>query len=259
MSRVGITLIEVILAMLILATSLLPIFGLMTRTTKDSDATLTRAYAINYAKSVFSTVIDDIPFADIRHGSPAIIIGSSRNKAKALFPDAVSASGGIACNGIVKDSRGIYYRVFLKSEAIMDETDGYTNGEFYFSYYPNPEVESQPGWINLQINSHTSENTDNVPSMFSKTNPAGLKSPYRYFGDDVAAGRWGPAEEHAGNIIHVDQREISQPNPDGSFYLMQRLILQIRWNMDSAYYKQPDADKGRPVKLQIITYKANLD
>jgi len=257
--RDGVTLIEIAIAMLILATSLIPIFGLMTKSTKDSDATLTRAFAINYAKSVLSTIIDDIPFADIRLGAPAIIAESSKDKAEALFPGAVSASGGIACNGIASDARGINYRIFVRSDAVMDTTDGYNDGEFYFSYYPNPDVESQPKWDVLQQNALKNEDIDNIPSVFSKTDPPGLKSPYRYYGADVPAGRWGPAEEAAGNKILVDQREVTQLDSDGNVYLMQRLVLQIRWNMDSAYYKDPDEEKGRPVKLQIVTFKANLD
>lgn len=257
--RNGITLLEITIAMLILATSLIPIFGLMTRSAKDSDATLTRAFAINYAKSVLSSVIDDIPFADIRLGAPAIIAENSRDKAAALFPGAISASGGIACNCIASDSRGINYRIFLRSDAVMDGTDGYNDGDFYFSYYPNPDVETQPNWAILQQNSLKNENIDSIPSIFSKVDPPGLKSPYTYYGADVPAGRWGPAEEAAGNRIMVDQREVSRLDAGGNVYLMQRLILQIRWNMDSAYFKDPDADKGRPVKLQIITFKANLD
>ena len=253
------TLTEIMLAMLILSISLLPIFGLMTRTTRDSDATLTRAYAINTAKSIFSAVIDDIPFADLKPGSPAIISGDSKTKASTLFPGALEASGGIACNTIASDVRGINYRIFLKAEPINDDTDGYADGEFYFSFYPNPSIENQPNWNLLQNQSLTTENSDDTPSFYSKTTPPNLKSPYRFFGEDVPAGRWGPAEELAGNKVRVDQREISQPDESGNYYLMQRLTLQIRWNMDSAYYKQPDSDNGRPVRLQIITYKANLD
>jgi hypothetical protein len=245
--------------MLILSISLIPIFGLMTRSTKDSDATLTRAFAINTAKSVLSAVIDDIPFADLRPGVPAIILGPSKTKAEALFPGGTPISGGIACNGIATDSRGINYRVYLRSDGVNDTSDGYSAGEFYFSYYLNPDVENQPGWTTLQNNSIVSENADSIPSMYSKVTPAGLKSPYRYYGGGVTAGRWGPAEEAAGNIIHVDQREITQADALGNYCLMQRLVLQIRWNMDSAYFKNPDTNKGRPVKLQIITFKANLD
>lgn len=253
----GVTLIEIMVAVFILALSLIPVFGVLTRSVKNTDASLTRSFAVCYAKSLLNTVLDNVAFADIKPGVPAIISGTSKSLVKDLFPGAVSAAGGIACSAIATDSRGVYYQIFLRSTAIKDPSDGYTAGEFYFSYYPNPAVEAQPGWNNLQKQAEKVENVNALPSKF--TNSSGLLPPYRYYGATVSSNRWGPAEEAAGNIIQKDQREVSEPDASGNYYLLQRLILQIRWNADPKYYKIPSTDKGKPIKLQIVTYKANLD
>lgn len=253
----GVTLIEIMLATFILAMSLIPIFGILTGNVKNTDSTLTRSFAINYAKSVLNTMLNDVPFSDIQPGVPAIVSDASKAKIKALFPGGTPLAGGIACSAIATDSRGVYYQIFLRSDAVTDPSKGYTKGEFYFSYYPNPAVENQPGWDALQKQATVTENINNLPSKYTKA--SGLLSPYRYYGPTVTSNRWGPAEEAAGNIIHQDQREIASPDSSGNYYLMQRFILQIRWNTDPKYYKTPSTDKGHPVKLQIVTFKANLD
>lgn len=253
----GVTLLEIMVAVFILALSLIPVFGVLTGSVKNTDASLTRSFAVAYAKSVLNTVLDNVAFADIKQGAPAIISGASTNMAKNLFPGASSASGGIACSGIATDSRGVYYQIYLRSTAINDTSNGYTPGEFYFSYYPNPAVESQPGWDKLQKLATKTEGLNSLPSKF--TNASGLLSPYRYYGPTVTSNRWGPAEEAAGNVIHRDQREVSEPDASGKYCLLQKLVLQIKWNADSQYYKTPSTNKGKPIKLQIITYKANLD
>ncbi|MBF0544986.1 MAG: type II secretion system protein [Candidatus Riflebacteria bacterium] len=257
----GTTLLEILLALFVMAIAVIPIFGLMTKDAKETDIMIAQNFAIDRARSILNTILKDLPFNNILPGNPAIITDGA--VAQSLFPCCPAGGGGFFCSGLASDPRGIYFRLYLRSEPILDNSAGYTNGEFFFSVYMNPNVESQlPGWKTVATACIQTEGAGN-PSRFEKSgalNPSSCLSPYRYFGAGLQHPLWGPEEEYSTSKQRIyDQRDVHLANPDGRWYLMQRLVLEIRWNLADYEFKNPDDRTGRPQRLQVITYKANLD
>ncbi len=259
----GITLPEVVLAMFVLASALIPIFGLLTQDVKDTDTLVSQAFAIDRARLVLNTLLDEVPFSDLRAGNPAILVGPrAASLAALLFPNGAKAGGGFACEGIATDPRGIHYHIYLRSEPIEDTTVNFTEGEFYFSFYRNPTPEDQPGWATMTAEATVTEVTHNQPSIYQTggpTNPGRVLPPYRYLVGPATTTLWGPEQEfRSGKRVRIDQRQVVQADADGRFCLMQRLLLQIRWNLAMKEYARPTTSAGRPQRIHVITYKANL-
>lgn len=255
----GFTLLEVMVAMVILAIAILPIFGVMTQDLKETDVQVAQTFALDRARMVLSTILDGLPFSDLLPGNPAILQGGSIDSAKILFPGCVTVAGGRACLGIASDSRGVHYQVYLRADPIEDTTSAITAGELTFSVYKNPRVERQANWQTIAVNAATTqENTNNQPSILRKT--TGLVSPYRFFGvAGITQDFWGPEEEALNGEKKFDQRLITKPGGDGKFRLIVRLILEMSWNISREFYSDPTAGYGRPQKLRVVTYKAKLD
>jgi len=247
------------MAMLVLATALIPIFGVLTRDVKDTDLLAANSFAIDRARFVLNSLLDNLPFSALVPGNPAMITGpGAATFAAALFPGSVLAAGGYSCNGVASDGRGIHYSIYLRSDPILDSTAAIQPGsELTFSFFRNPHPEEQLGWASLTADAAHVESLGQ-PSMYQKTgpaNPRNVVSPYRYFGIPGAVQVWGPAT----TPIVVDQRRLARPDSMGRYYLMQRLVLQIRWNLASSEYRRPESNTGRPQRLHVVTYKANLD
>lgn len=258
-SKSGMTLTEVMLAMIILASTLIPIFGLLTKDVKDTDLLAANSFAVDRARFVLNTLLDTVPFSALVPGNPAMLSGpQAASFAQMLFPGSVMAAGGYTCNGIATDGRGIHYAIYLRSDPIEDTTTATQFGtELTFSFYPNPRPEEQAGWASMTAAAAVTE-TGGQPSIYrtsGPTNPLGVVSPYRYYNRPGAIHVWGPATQP----VVIDQRRLAQPDALGRFYLMQRLVLQIRWNLASSEYKRPDSNTGRPQRLHVVTYKAKLD
>ncbi|NLI77048.1 MAG: hypothetical protein GX442_11485 [Candidatus Riflebacteria bacterium] len=259
----GITLPEVVLAMFVLASALIPIFGLLTQDVKDTDTLVSQAFAIDRARLVLNTLLDEVPFSNLRAGNPAILVGpQAASLALLLFPNGAKAGGGYACEGIATDPRGIHYHIYLRSEPIEDTTPNFTEGEFYFSFFRNPTPEDQPGWATMTAEATVTEVTHNQPSIYQTggpTNPGAVIPPYRYLAGPANTTLWGPEHDfRTGTRVRVDQRQVVQADADGRFCLMQRLLLQIRWNLAMKEYSRPTTSAGRPQRIHVITYKANL-
>ncbi|HNW33427.1 MAG TPA: hypothetical protein PKM25_00710 [Candidatus Ozemobacteraceae bacterium] len=255
----GVTLTEVMLAMLVLATALIPVFGVLTRDVKDTDLLAANSFAIDRARFVLNSLLDNLPFSGLIPGNPAMITGpGAASFAAALFPGSVLAAGGYSCNGIASDGRGIQYSIYLRSDPILDGSTAIQPGtELTFSFFQNPRPEEQLGWASLTADAAHTESLGQ-PSVYQKTgpgNPLNVVSPYRYFGIPGAMHVWGPAT----TPVVVDQRRLARPDALGRYYLMQRLVLQIRWNLATSEYRRPESTVGRPQRLHVVTYKANLD
>ncbi len=260
----GLTLPEVVLAMFVLATALIPIFGLLTQDVKDTDILVSQTFAVDRARLVLNTLLEEISFDTLRPGNPAVLDGPQAAQwAPILFPGGARLGSGFACEGVATDGRGISYHLYLRADPIEDTTATYTEGELYFSYYPNPTVEDQaPGWASMVARATVAETTENRPSIYTPggiDNPGGVLPPYRYLNGPPNTILWGPQEEFiTGRRIRVDQRMVTRPRADGRYYLMQRVLLQISWNLAMSEYSRPTSNTGRPQRLHVVTFKADL-
>ena len=72
-SSAAFTLIEVILAMAILAATMVPIFYFMSKGATDTDFNVSRMFAISRASEILNAMLDNVPFQALRAGVPAYI------------------------------------------------------------------------------------------------------------------------------------------------------------------------------------------
>lgn len=65
MKRLGVTLLEIMTAVLILAMAFLPLIGVIGTSTKDSDVANSQVFAQTSARNILDTFLDDVPFKAI--------------------------------------------------------------------------------------------------------------------------------------------------------------------------------------------------
>lgn len=257
----AVTFTEIMIAMLIFLIALLPQLGLLTNSMTRSEDVVAMSFVLERARHVMIALLEEVPFADISPGNPAVLSDSGSLLPQRLFPGAEDVDGGFVAEGIASCSRGIHYHIYLRAEPIIDTAEGVLDDELTFSFYSVPAFASQEGWELCVEDAEKEERNNSQPSILdpSVALPAHeVDTPYRFFPEGVA-GVWGPEEEARNGAKRFDQRQIALPNADGEYYLMQRLVLQIRWNAASNFYDQPESDDGRPQRFHLIAYKANLD
>jgi len=72
-NRRAVTFIEIVIAVGILAVAMIPLFGLISRQTVDTDRNASQAFAMNKASEILNTLLDNVPFAALRQGNPGFI------------------------------------------------------------------------------------------------------------------------------------------------------------------------------------------
>lgn len=127
------TLIEIILAMAILAATMVPIFFFMSKGASDTDFNVSRMFAISRASEVLNAMLDNVPFQAIRAGIPGYIkiedLKDVDGYAKfdeawatkfvnTVFPGSEKTAAGWPCQCIVTDPRGTHYKITLRVEDI---------------------------------------------------------------------------------------------------------------------------------------------
>ncbi|MBP5470375.1 MAG: hypothetical protein J6Z11_14150, partial [Candidatus Riflebacteria bacterium] len=136
LKKKAITFLEIIIAVTVMAVAMIPIFGMLSRQTVETDKNASQAFAINKAAQVLNTIIDSVSFVALRQGNPGYIKvddlqGNPRysqdlrlnqawakNMSTMLFNNSTADSNGFACRGIVTDSKGISYLIHLRVEDI---------------------------------------------------------------------------------------------------------------------------------------------
>jgi len=182
--RRALTFIEIMIALVILAVALLPVFNMIHKGTEDTDLTASQAFAITKASDVLNAALDNIPFEILRMGNPGYLSISNlpaseysrydanwlEGIAKMLFPGSTAEGArGYPCRGIVTDPRGIGYLVTLYVEdlaappasadtkperkqigagfPVSAPTDFSSVNELTFSFLQNPGRLSDPKWF----------------------------------------------------------------------------------------------------------------
>ncbi len=134
MKKKAITLLEIIIAVTVMAIAMVPIFGMLSRQTVETDKNASQAYAINKASEVLNTLLDNVSFVAIREGNPGFIRVDdlqsidkykdeltpswAKQLSTHLFNNSTEESNGYRCRGIVTDSRGVSYLVHLRVEDV---------------------------------------------------------------------------------------------------------------------------------------------
>lgn len=132
-SSAAFTLIEIILAMAILAATMVPIFFFMSKGASDTDFNVSRMFAISRASEILNAMLDNVPFQSLRAGIPGFIKVEDLKDvdgyekfdeawatkfANTVFPGSEKTSAGWPCQCVVSDPRGMHYKITLRVEDI---------------------------------------------------------------------------------------------------------------------------------------------
>lgn len=239
----GVTLVEIVAALLILAFAFLPIFGMISSGSKDTDVAESYIFAQTTARNILDSLLDDVPFYAIRVAESEVAdIGESNNEANVgelfdidppLGPQYRVASflRSIGNNpatdqfarGELTDDRGTKYKIKIFVFRVPSNSTFNLNTDMCFRYQPRPAFENQSGW-------YTTSPTE--PNAY------------------IVAGN-SPYDMTLPAVITADARSLGVPaGPTGNDYcVMKKILLRIRWKIRS----------GIERSLEVYTMKANLD
>ena len=229
-AKKGVTLMEIMVALLILAFAFLPIIGVIGSSAKDTDVANSAVFAQTTARNILDTLLDDVPFNSIITTESKIArIQKYKNYDPDSFLRMIGASSDEA-KGEVFDERGIKYDITIYAIPISanKEVDHATSTELLFSYLPRPKYEGE-----------TSEESD---SWYTYT-PGGIymisnKDPYDSATYDVAT--------LTKNAFELGAR-INESTSE--YYIMKKILFKMSWT----------SRDGHDRSLELYTMKANLD
>lgn len=177
----AITFVEIIIAVTVMCIAMIPLFGVLSRQTVETEKNSTQAFAINKATEILNATLDNISFVTLREGNPGYIrvddlpedkYGAfddswAKKMATMLFNSMEKESNGYPCRGIIKDSKGISYLIHLRVEdvhstikhgkpermKIGEDYPGFLPSEFpeqqdaNFAFLKNPSLLTSGDWI----------------------------------------------------------------------------------------------------------------
>ncbi len=248
--RLGITLLEIMTAVLILAIAFLPIIGVLGGSSRDSDVANSHVFAQTAARNILDAFLDDVPFDAIKvAAAPDSGDFSYEEEAGVKTPSGVdydnlmsmaeisdlpsrdyykleflsimgNSTGDSLARGELIDERGIVYKTRLfvfpiNASMNADKADD----ELTFAYLPRPEYENQNNWYT----------TDKTHMQ------SGVTSPY-----DMAS----TLNVQRNNAFQIGVEKAGT----GSICAMFKVLFQIYWvNRD-----------GVKRSVELFTLKANL-
>lgn len=127
------TMVEIVLAMAILAATMVPVFYFMSKGAADTDYNVSRMFAISRASETLNAMLDNVPFQALRAGIPAYIriddlagVEGYENFNEewatrfinTVYPGSEKTSAGWPCQIVISDPRGQHYKITLRVEDI---------------------------------------------------------------------------------------------------------------------------------------------
>ncbi|PKL49528.1 MAG: hypothetical protein CVV42_05975 [Candidatus Riflebacteria bacterium HGW-Riflebacteria-2] len=292
-NRHAVTFIEIVIAVGILAVAMIPLFGLISRQTVDTDRNASQAFAMNKASEILNTILDNVPFVALRQGNPGFIrvddlAGKKKyqrfNEAWAqkiipvLFQGSEKQGAGWPCRGVVTDSRGIHYLVHLRVEDVISEqkpprpermrigtgapANFAENSDLTFSYLRNPALLSDGNWIQEYVR-------DSSQRPFAEVDLGGgsgvAESPQNIYQDEgmEVCGPDEPryldptAERYTAKM--VTEKVPYETTEKYGWCLMKKLLIQVQWNLDQKNFQNPEATDGRVQRIHLMTIKGDID
>ena len=243
----GVTLLEIISALLILAFAFIPLIGVIGTSSTDSDVANSVVFAQTAVRNILDTLLEDVPFDAIKTAPGAVsdVDGSNAEDSVAeivdiadpafdrrtfltlLGNDAVADS---YARGEIRDERGLVYKTKLYVFPIAVSTVIDTDNEIAFTHLPRPVYENQ-----------VDADGRNVWYTYDDAFMADTAvSPY-----DVPDGS---------KIVQPDLKtlgafELGAPaGPDNNYCVMKKILLRVSWQNRS----------GHDRSIDIFTMKANL-
>jgi hypothetical protein len=296
-NKSGVTFLEIVVAVAIMAVAMIPLFGLMTGSTVDTERNASQAFAINKATEILNTLIDSAPFAAIRQGNPGFLRTDdlkspefknyndawARKIAKMLFPGTSKEGSGYPCRGIITDARGIHYLVHLKVEDVpsvgnaskpdkVNIGTGFPDGkpvnfpeskDLTFAYLKNPEIISDGEWT--QSYKTPSEGGKPIHELDLGNGSTGVaEPPDNVYKDEGMAGLPADSAKFVNPTgIRYSQQIVTEKVPydaadEFAHCCMKRLIVQIQWNLDQKLFKKPEEKSGNTQRIHLMTIKGDI-
>lgn len=288
--RRAITFLEIVIAVLILAIAMIPLFGLMSRETIETDRNASQAFAINKASEILNSVIDNIPFVALRQGNPGYVrvndlperLSSSyddtwaKNLMKMLFGSAEKDSAGYLCRGILTDSRGIHYLVHLRVEDVASgeadkrpETRQIGNGfpankpadfsevnNLAFAFLKNPPKLESSTWFEEYAENQDESDAGKPLTELDLFSGKGVSEP--------SDSLYLDAKFVNPTAVRYTQNQISKKVPYNageqfSYCTMKKLLIQVQWNLDQKFFSTPEETSGRVQRIHLMTIKGDID
>lgn len=239
----GMTLLEIMAALLILAFAFIPIIGVIGTGATDTDVTNSYIFAQTAARSILENLLDNVPFecVHMETGSVADFDGSNSEDHVALFENSPTfdvasyltllGNPGTADKfgrGNLKDGRGVTYAVKLLVFPVegLDSSTPDPSQEITFNYQSRPEFEN-------------SKDTSTPPKANWYTDQPyvqnGVARPYDYVTTPTPTNAF---------LLGVTAGTLAAER----YCLMKKFLLRIRWHVPA----------NRERFLEIYTAKANL-
>ncbi len=227
-AKKGVTLMEIMIALLILAFAFIPIIAVIGTSTKDTDVANSYVFAQTTARNILDTLLDDVPFNSIITTESKI---AKIKEYKTYNPDSFLSMIGASndeAKGEVIDERGTKYNITIYAYPIAASKDVNhdVSNELLFSYLPRPKYEGE-----------TPEESDKWYT-YSSGNPymsPNAKDPYEY---DVAT--------LTKNAFELGAR-INESTSE--HYILKKILFKMNWT----------SIDGHDRSLELYTLKANLD
>ena len=223
----GYSLLEIVLALLILAVSIIPIIGNISSDTQNAVSISNSEFAMQRARFILDTMLDSVNFDDLVVGNPANLIGDSRTRFMASMFPAAGSSG--RCQGTFTDQKGQSYFARLTV---------YDNVNLSFSYLKTPNLvnffKTNTGGRNLMEWAEQDEKS--FRPSYSRIN---------FYTNSVWTGASTVESCTAQDVYNGGYRS-----------LMNTLVLYIQWN--DLNKNNPQAGGNGNKEFYLVAHKARL-
>lgn len=289
----AVTFLEIIVAVSIIAIAMIPLFGLMSRETVETDRNVSTAYATNKATEVLNTLLGNVPFAAIRQGNPGYIrvddLSDVQRLARyddnwaerivpMLFPGSQKGGAGWPCRGIAVDSRGIHYLVHLRVEDVpavvrtqrpeeINIGTGFPQGqpvefsessEVTFSFLRNPSMLTDPNWV---VDYAFDLSETGKPLVELDLDSQISQAPGNIYRDQGPAGTYRFTDPTAARYkARMVSRGVPYDAPEQFTHVpFKKLIVQVQWNLEPRYFSNPEHEGSRIQRVHLMTIKGDID
>lgn len=297
-NKKAITFIEIIIAVAVMSIAMIPLFGILSRQTVETDKNASQAFAINKATEVLNALLDNVSFVTLREGNPAYIRVDDLPKEKygdyndswakkmatMLFNSSNKEPNGYICRGIVKDSKGISYLIHLRVEDVYSTVkhgrpERMKIGEEYpdsvpsefpeqsdvnFTFLKNSSLLTSGGWV--QDFAEDSEETGKPLTELELPGQGVSESPDNFYADEglealkskTKYGFVNPTAERF--TAKMVMGKVPYEVEDALAWCpFKRLIVQIQWNLEPKYFSEPENEKGNIQRIHLMAIKGDID
>ena len=249
-NKKAVTLMEIMLAVIILAFTFLPIISTIGTSMKDTDVTNSYVFAQATARNILDYVLDELPFNSITSANDKVGILQEYNyydiskRSEEKYDDdklkkfrELIGSDDNNMSGKLKDERGTEYNIILYVFPITANAKVATSSsEMLFTYLPRPEFEKNTKWFRFLTNPETASDKDKKDAAYIFEDFA--SSPYKFVPFP---------QKRIENAFSIGA--INNTSTGNGYCVMKKIVLSITWTGQDKHSRS----------LVLYTMKANLD